>query len=295
MAPMRSAVSYVLGGGLLAMLVALTGIGLWWLSPEPAARRLTTTSGLLFLAVFFNPLLSLWLSDHVTGRPTYWRCFWLVPVPLLLALATTAAVVRLRRHGHLVAATVTVLLLGGVTSVPLLSRANGVQFSPFALKVPTVEYAVARQVVAVASPGAAVIAPQHVASWITTFRHHPCPLQVRRVFFGMLARAVPADDARRRAWATEAVETPELTPAVLAAFTDALDRYRVAAVVLPDANPNLPTLQSTLTRAGYVQIADNGRYQLWHRQRPEGSMASPEGVRTKPLSPASSRCAHPGR
>ena len=293
--PMRSAVSYVLGGGLLAMLVALTVIGLWWLSPEPAARRLATTSGLLFLAVFFNPLLSLWLSDHVTGRPTYWRGFWLVPVPLLLALATTSAVVRLRRHGRLVAAAATVLLLGAVTRVPLLSPANHVQLSPFALKVPKVEYEVARQVVAAASPGAAVIAPQHVASWITTFRHHPCPLQVRRVFFGMLARAVPADDLRRRAGATEAVEATKLRPAVLAAFADALERYRVAVVVLPGANPNLPTLQFTLTKAGYAQIADSGRYQLWHRRRPEGSLASLEGMRTKPLSPASPRSARRAR
>ena len=276
LAPMRFAASWVLGNGMLKVLVAATVIGLWWLSPEPAARRLATTSGLLFLAVHFNPLLSLWLSDHVTGRPTYWRGFWLVPVPLLLALATTAAVVRLRRHGRLVAATATILLLIAVTEVPLLGTANRVRLAPFALKVPAIEYAIARQVVAAAPPGAAVIAPQDVAAWITTFRHHPCPLLVRRIFFAMLARAIPAEDARRREWAAGAVESPRLDPVVLAAFADALDRYRVAVVVLPRANPNLPVLRSTLTRAGYAQIAKNRRYQVW--QRPWRDAPSDAGV-----------------
>ena len=65
-------VAEVYGDGALPAVVALVTVGLWWLSPEPRARRLHAASALLFLAVLYNPLTSLWLSDHVTGRSTYW-------------------------------------------------------------------------------------------------------------------------------------------------------------------------------------------------------------------------------
>ena len=267
LAPMRFAVSYVLGEGALPAVVALVAVGLWWLSPEARARRLALAAALGFLAVLFNPWLSLWLSDHVTGRPTYWRGFWLLPVPLLLALATTAPAVRLRRLGRPTAMVATAALLVVVTRVPLLAAANHVRLAPGELKVPPVEYAVARRVVAAASAGAAVIAPEDVAAWITTFRHHPCPLLVRRTFFAMVARAVPAADARRRTLAAAAVTAARLEPETLAAFADALHRYQVAAVVLPRSNPNAATLQRTLRAAGFHPTYHGSSYELWVQPR----------------------------
>lgn len=263
LAPMRFAVSYVLGEGALPAVVALTVAGLWWLSAETAARRLHAAAALVFLAVLFNPFLSLWMTDHVTGRPTYWRVFWVLPVPLLLALAVTAPSVRLGRRGPLLSAAATALLLAAVTRVPLLSPANSVELAPLSLKVPATEYPVARTVVRRTPAGAFVIAPRDVAAWIPTFHHHPHPLVVRRTFFAMLERAVDREDARLRSWASAAVEAPRLEPEVLAAFADALVRFEVATVVLPTANPNLPRLERALTSSGFERTLGLHGYTLW--------------------------------
>ncbi len=75
-------------------------------------------------------------------------------------------------------------------------------------------------------------------------------------------------------WALAAVMAAVAMSASRPDIDDALYRYRVAVVVLPRANPNLPALRSTLTRAGYAQIAQNEGYQVWQRPRRDAPSAT---------------------
>jgi hypothetical protein len=55
----------------------------WTVAPRGPARRMAAFLPLAFLVFFFNPYAGTWLADQVG---TYWRVFWLMPVPVLAAI-----------------------------------------------------------------------------------------------------------------------------------------------------------------------------------------------------------------
>ena len=57
--------------------------------------RLATTSAVVFLWLLGNPALQPMVEGHLLGAATYWRALWIIPIPILCAVAWEATGQRL--------------------------------------------------------------------------------------------------------------------------------------------------------------------------------------------------------
>ncbi len=278
----------VFGDGSLVWWVVLASAIAWWLAPERLARRVCLIFPLGFLICCLNPLAAELIASAV-GEKLYWRALWVLPVPLLFALCLTAplsAGSRGRISSHARRAVVVLLSAAFAFLVPerqLLSAANGVAIRPFGLKVPDC-YRVAEAVVRSAPPGSAVLAPLEVSPWIITFHRHPNPLVVRKNYLPVLNRYLDRSDVVERRHLTEAVTGKTARQLPLALLLEAIPKYGLASICLRRGSGWYRELGPALAERGWERFYDDGRYQIWHRVRPEidsssQQSASPAGAR----------------
>ncbi len=193
------ALGAVLGNGPAASAALLAALAAGCLARGGLERRFALIFPLGFLLVFWNPWTAAWLAEQLTGVPTYWRVFWVLPLPALVGMALSAPL-RLpsRRLGAALA-----LLLAGVAlfwapSRSTLSPANRVRLGAPGLKVPPAAFTAARTLARHAGSDAQVLAPYPVASWLSTLHHHPLPLAVRRDYLLSLRQRLGEAEVVRR-------------------------------------------------------------------------------------------------
>ncbi|MDG2049125.1 MAG: DUF6077 domain-containing protein, partial [Myxococcota bacterium] len=190
--------------GLLFAALAVTASG------NPMLRRFATCTGLVFATLFFNPWTAPWIAHHLTGSETYFRVFWIWPLPLFLAalvceplgwksLNQTAAGRAATRAAVLVS---TALALWTLPAPHTLSTANGVRLDRPGPKLPPEAWRLAEHIGALAQPSSFVLAPLPIARWIPLVEQGPRPLMVRELYLDRLApRLGTAELGRRRALA----------------------------------------------------------------------------------------------
>ena len=252
-------------GPRLAVPCALLLLCGWWLSPEPLARRLHLAFAVVVVGVLLCPHLAGPLARSVTGGPTYWRVLWVLPLPLLLALALTASAARWPRRAGRVAALLLVagfLLLTSERTV--MAAANGTSFRPFRLKAPP-ELEVARAVAAVAPPRAVVVAPAGVAPWLATLHRHPYPLVVRNLYLQPLRERFGAAEVTWRKTTVRTASELEARPAEVRRFLDGVEHFRVDAVCFPASAAHRDALAAGLTRLAFAPRGPSGGYEIWVR------------------------------
>ena len=76
----------VLGNDPIGWLALLAIFGGWCFVRGHLARRVLTVFPLVLLVVFWNPFSATFVADTLVGRPTYWRVFWILPIPIFVAL-----------------------------------------------------------------------------------------------------------------------------------------------------------------------------------------------------------------
>jgi len=239
------------------------------LATSGLARRVVLALVLACVVLLVSPLLSPWIAASVTGKTTYWRAFRVFPAQLCVAMVAIAPILwseRRARGWRVAAISATCLLVGAIVlSSPRVLPAWPPSLDPFAQSPYEEEHAVARVLTEHTAAGDAVLAPESVAQWTTTFHEPPRPLVVRKVYLYVLSPQIARDEYERRLDLEAYVAGTRRRPSSRARLAESLRNDRLAAVVLAGGAPWLGEMQRTLLRAGWQVAgpADSPRYELW--------------------------------
>jgi hypothetical protein len=267
----EAATSLVLGQGPACWLTLFVALGSWCVAPSALARRFCAGFPLAFLLVFLNPFTANWIASHVTSGPTYWRVFWVLPLPVLMTLMLSAPLtLRERSQRRWIAPCLSLaaaaVALVWVPATPALSRANRVHLDWPGWKVPEQAFAAARAAARHVAPGAAILAPRDVAPWIPTLHGHPHPIVVRMAYLPSLEGHLEHRELERRVDLFRLVSGDLRPPHADALLAEAVRDYPLEAVVLTrDAVLRWPDLPRTLEHTGLQPVLRNDSFEVWAR------------------------------
>ena len=259
---MSKAYEYVMGRWNLAWFGGLAFLLTWRLVPEPLARRFALIVPLSFLLFLFNPFLAIPISRMVMGAGTYWRIFWLLPLPLFIALWITWPTIRWRpvwRHG-----VVLVLMVIFVLALPrrLLIRGSQkyISLTPIRLNLPH-HHGVARELAALVPAGSTVLAPRMISDWLPTIEQHPNPLMVR-TYLRRFEETIRPKEVMRRRLLTDMITGRHVGE--IGALRRAIDDYKLAAVCYPTGMRWKRDPTRTLFSLGFHKVPSaNPRFVFW--------------------------------
>jgi hypothetical protein len=282
---MDHAASVVLGDGPYRWLALFALVAACAVPGAPMLRRFAAVSVAAFLLVFFDPWTARVVANGITGAETYFRVFWLVPVPLFVAaIVSVPLLVPLRgRPGALPArlgATVAIaaVVWGWAPRVHTLSAANDVRLARPGPKVPPAELEAARGIAAHAGPEAFVLAPAPIARWIPLLQHHPRPLMAREMYLDRLHDRLGRAELDRRRLLTHEVGGSTRSargPALLAA---AIDDYPLAVVCVGGPALGRPALRRVLLESPLEVVARDADHEIWARPPARASDGPPSAI-----------------
>lgn len=233
------------------LLVAL--LAAWAFVRDPAHARYFSAGAFFFLLVALNPYTVPFVADHSIGAKTYWRLTWALPLPFFLAVAIDGIVERVLRLKPKPLA-VGACLAAGALFVAFTSRSgtllcrNSVTLASPGLKVPPVEYGVARRLAELVPEQGTVLAPEAVSAWLPIFVAHPQPIGVRHSY---LSLAFTPRETAQRSNMMRYVSGRYRPPDAQAWFRDSIRRYRVTAVVVAGTTPWRDEIAGTLGADGW--------------------------------------------
>jgi hypothetical protein len=277
----RSTVSMILGDGGFAALALAVVLLAWRAAPNALARRFASVVPLVFWVVFLNPAWAEWLAANATGQSTYWRIFWLLPLPALFGIAAAAPgqLRWLRSRPALAGALGAGALVAALVVLPrtqVLSPANGVRLGRPGLKVP-VEYELARRLDARLEPGAPVIAPPAVSAWLPTLHHPVQPLMVRSDYLGRYLRELGPAEVRRRLALSQYMDSGRRAGA--RRLAEGIEAYAIQGLCVRDRVA--AGASEVLRAAGFERVETVGHWEIWIRPR-----SVPQAAPATPRSPA---------
>ncbi len=261
---LRNTVRYVFGAGPHAW--SLFGAVL--LGPFVIGRGLAPRFALLSAAVFFVFLFNPWTAERValnlTGLTTYFRVFWVLPVPMFagLLVAETATGIGWRR-GAAALLTLGVLL----PSRFALSQENGVELKAPGLKVPA-EYPLV-SVVNAEARGGLVIAPKEVSQWLVTQNRHAFPLLAKPAPYDAVSRRLGTEEVAKRERVQSYLGGARPVPLGPGEFAAALKEYMPAEVCFLSALPWAEEVRGGLRGAGFERHGGLYGYEVWSKPRKE--------------------------
>ena len=265
---LTSALEVVLSDGRLMGFSLVCCLVAWLLCRQAITRRLLVCIPFGFLVFLFNPYTAKLVSIHVTG-PSFWRALWAVPVPLFITFVLLAPLrlrVQRRRTAWLALAAG---LLGFAAFVPRfhgLSDANGVAIHRPGLKVPPVEYDLARRLHAAVGPGASVLVGGQVNPWPTTMHHHVHPVMVRNYLSSRRIRTVlGSQDVNRRRDMTVVASGFKVRQDSLETLRLGLDLYRVEGVCFRSVQRS-EMVREVLDDLGFRRVYVGEKYEIWTRE-----------------------------
>ncbi|MFP6641181.1 MAG: DUF6077 domain-containing protein, partial [Myxococcota bacterium] len=269
---MEQALAWTAGEGGVASLILFCAVAVLALPGSALFRRYTAIVCASFFLFFFDPLVARFVAHQVTGADTYFRVFWLVPLPLFVsavltaplssAAKRTAAGERGLRWATGIAATVLLVILPRTHT---LSRANDVRLDWPGPKVPAEEFAAARRMAAAAGPGEFVLAPPQVARWIPLVQEHPAPVMVREMYLDRLHDRLGSDELEIRLVLSQMAGGTAHPDGRVEIFAEALTRYPLAAVGLSGNALAWPQLRKILLESHLQVSFRDGRYEIWTR------------------------------
>jgi len=260
-----------LGRDPASWLALFAALGAWCVAPSALARRCCVLFPLAFLLLFLNPYTASWTASHVTSVPTYWRVFWLLPLPVLVAVLLGALLARPEWRERRwkapclsLVATAAVLLWAPATHT--LSSVNRVRLDWPGWKIPPTILDAARTAAEHAQPGAAVLAPRVVAPWIPTLHQHPQPIVVRIEYLPLLSGHLDEQELTRRVQLIRLVSGESRPPHADALLEEAIREYPLEVVVLSREALRWSDLPRTLERAGLARVKSGKDFEVWARR-----------------------------
>lgn len=236
------------------------------------ARRFAIVAPLAVGLVLLNPWLDAFVRANLSG-PSYWRVFWALPVPILLALVAVAPLAlrgplpALGRAGAeaLRAAGVVALLAAFVGFVPAFygfdERNERASFGWPRLKLP--DFVRWSRTLNDIAPRQRVVAPPYISAWIPLFHDHAYPLSVR-VYLRPLREQLGETAFRDRVLMTFFAEGSRDHPDAAAIFERGLDLYDVQAVCLR-TGPETAEARAILRRQGFMKRIQATNFEIWAR------------------------------
>jgi hypothetical protein len=239
-------------------------------SREVLARRLCLVSTLGFLLFLANPLVAGVVARNLTSATTYWRVFWLLPLPAIVGIAVSTPLAARTfaggRRGRCAAFSVLLAVVAAMSGGDHVFAASN--RTEFRWPSPKVErpFAVAAALRDELGPDATVIAPQSVSRWLPMLHHHPKPLLALRRH----ARQ-RGEEGHRRLRLKDHVAGLRRLPGGVEVLRREIAHYSVDAVCLPFRNPWADELREVLGGLGYERSALPMRYEIW-RAPPGGEL-----------------------
>jgi hypothetical protein len=253
----------VLGDGPTGWLALAVLLGGWSLARGFAGRRITSLYTLGFFLIAC-PLLAPLVGAHLTGGPTYWRIFWLIPFPALFGAALCRALDA--RGGGAVGRVLFVVLLalvaGAAPRLYTFARENSVWIGPPGPRIPERVLSAARALAASAPRGSAVLAGEEVAAWVVTLHEHPQPLVVRELYLESRAD-LPRAEVNERLLLARMVSGSARPADAGPRLERAIARYGLRAVCLWGRARQLPELRRALTTARFQIAAQSSDFEIW--------------------------------
>ncbi len=269
---LRWALDSVLGSGFDEKLALLTLIVVLGAATTTLFLRLAAVFVSCFLLLFWNPWVAPLLAAHATGPDTYFRVFWLLPLPVFVAAVLTAPLEidfggyrpprRLRVALTLLLSFALLVLSPGAHT---LSRTNQVRLDRPGWKLPRIPFEASREVSRQARPGELVLAPSGVSRWIPLIHRHPYPLMVRELHIDLLHERLGGEEVYRRVLLTRLVGG-ELRPRDAGELLDdAIERYPLAVVCLGGPAVGWPELRRVLLESALEVRYRTSAYEVWAR------------------------------
>lgn len=269
--------SLVFGKQTLLRYFAMLSIALAWMFyPRiPVARRFLILLPLGVLVTLLNPYLERLVVEYVTSS-VHWRLFWIIPVPMIMALVLVSPA-QLGRRGLAASG---VLLAGYVLLIPeqtSFSVQNGVSIhAPTAKSGQRVTEA-AKALNERVAPGSTVVAASPVSMVVPRFRDSAFPLVPwsHYLTYTLTYRNLLGNEERERrqridrlvsvnAQHIEAVD-PRLAPLVEAEFAQALSDYSVSGVCIYRDSPLAEPLTNALAKSNFDREWHNEVFEVWIR------------------------------
>jgi hypothetical protein len=232
-------------------------------------RRYAIAAPLAAALVLLAPWCDAFVRANVTG-PSYWRAMWAVPAPILIALVLVAPLQWERAGGRLAAAALAAAFAVAVPTSYGFSVENQVRLAWPGLKVPAASFEWARRIDELA-PGAAVVAPQDISTWIPTLPHPAYPLAVRS-YLHPLRERIGEEQFRERTLMTSLADGRPAGPREQEIFARGLDAYGIRAVCLRRSE-HAEALREILRRAGFRLRVQATHTEIWLR----GPASAPPG------------------
>jgi len=269
---MEHAADLVLGSGPYRWIALLALVAATASSGSPMARRFGAIAGAAFVVVLFDPLTAPFVANGVTGADTYFRVFWALPLPLLVASLLVEPLVAslpgrldrpsIRRAG---AAITALFVLVAAPRFHTLSAENGTRLATPGPRLPPDELAAARTINRLADPDHFVLAPLAVARWIPLVEGHPKPLMVRELYLDRLAPLLGREELDRRRALAHLVGGAIRPRAGEALLADAIERYPLEVVAVAGPALGWPGIRRAL-RESPLEVAERtADLEIWVR------------------------------
>ncbi len=249
---------------LLVSLVAVASA--WSVGLADPARRFAALSSAVAWMTVLNPYTIDLVTENVVG-PFYWRVWWAVPIPMLLALFLTWPAgdrILTSWSGRMVSAGLTIALVVIVPGSNPFSADGEIRFHRPALKVPPIEFQWAQSINEEAPPGSHVVAPRTIGNLLLTLHNHAFPLEARK-YLRTQRSFVPESDLELRRLMISIANGRRRHPVRLRRFRQGLDEYEISAVCFHVAE-NDRDLRSLLSDSGFILRHGDTDYELWTRR-----------------------------
>ena len=262
--PLKALVDQTLGPW-SAMLLLTTLLASWSFTEGRSQSRFLLAISLCFLLSVLNPYTYQFVADHLTGPSTYWRLFWALPLPFMLAIllvGVTKHAIRIRpivfAIGAMVALGASFILFFSHTSS--LRKANHVSLGAPGFKVPPLNYSVAKELTSIIPEDGTVLATEGVATWLPTFVVHPKLLATRLMY---LRGAFGPDEAKRRISLVQYLSGKSRSANAPSELRGALVQYDLTAVVFLQGSPWKAKIEQVLSESGWHRISQHDPYEIW--------------------------------
>lgn len=268
---LHAALDEIFGEGAPQTLSLAAVAAAWAFCGRGFGQRFAIGVPLAVTVVLLNPYADAWVRQAFTG-PSYWRVFWSLPVPILLALVLVSPLELARLHPSLARrrfATATACALACVTlavCVPpysALSRRNRTEIDWPRLKVHPTQYAWAGYLNAAVPPGSTVVSPPNVTAWLTTQHHHAYPV-IQRIYLNPHRELIGEKNLRLRHAMTGYADGSFVRPDAAEWFARGLALFDVKGVCLK-ISKTTPEARHVLRRSGYRRTLKGEYYEIWVR------------------------------
>ena len=212
--------------------IALTA----WMFCKPGLTRRFFVFCLITVAVMANPLTAKLVAANLTGTETYWRVFWLFPMPAMVGLVSIWPVSKIEKYwGPGKRNFAFCLLLIGLTAMGwnqnVFRRDNYNVMGVPQLKV-TREFPIAVQLRDSLPERPNIIGPERITQWVTTLLGHPYPLLSRNRH-----SRIYREEGHTRLIIKQYVSGTIHPPNGPRLLSEAFKRYHIGAICLPLGNP----------------------------------------------------------